>query len=125
MRCNSTGELYPITTNTVASKPIPLSLAVVSPDLWHNRLGHPGKAVMDSLRTQSLINCNKEYNSILCHSCQISKHVRLPFFPSGPNTVAPFDVIHSDLWTCPINISTGFRYYLLLLDDFTNYLWIY
>ncbi|CAH9073374.1 unnamed protein product, partial [Cuscuta europaea] len=89
MRCNSSGELYPLTISAQSPRPVshPLSLAVVSTDIWYSRLGHPSAAIIDSLRSQSLINCNKEATSKLCHSCQISKHVQLPFYPSGSNTI--------------------------------------
>ena len=37
----------------------------------------------------------------------------------------PFDIIHSDLWTSPILSSMGHKYYVLLLDDYSNYLWTF
>ena len=55
----------------------------------------------------------------------LGKHCRLPFYPSLNITEAPFDIIHSDLWTSPVSSPSGFRYYLLFLDDFTHYLWIF
>ncbi|GJS82141.1 ribonuclease H-like domain-containing protein [Tanacetum coccineum] len=41
-------------------------------------------------------------SSVLCHACQLGKHVRLPFSLSETIVKAPFDIIHSDLWTSPI-----------------------
>lgn len=35
----------------------------------------------------------------------------------------PFDIVHNDLWTSPILSSEGHRYYVLLLDDYTKFLW--
>ncbi|XP_026400653.1 extensin-like [Papaver somniferum] len=62
LRCDSSGELYPITTSAVQSSfsppPHQYSLAVCSPTVWHSRLGHPGKAVLDALRTKSFIQCS-------------------------------------------------------------------
>ncbi|CAH9131347.1 unnamed protein product [Cuscuta epithymum] len=55
----------------------------------------------------------------------MGKHNKLSFSPSHSYTHAPFDIVHSDLWTSPILSSTGHRYYILFLDDFTNFLWIY
>ena len=37
----------------------------------------------------------------------------------------PFDIIHSDLWTSPILSSMGHKYYVLFLDDYSNYLWTF
>jgi histone deacetylase 1/2 len=33
--------------------------------------------------------------------------------------------VHSDLWTSPTLSSGGHRYYILFLDDFTNFLWTF
>lgn len=37
----------------------------------------------------------------------------------------PFDIIHSDIWTSPILSSMGHQYYVLFLDDYSNYLWTF
>jgi hypothetical protein len=34
-------------------------VAVVSPELWHSRLGHPALAVVTTLHKLSAIQCNK------------------------------------------------------------------
>nr|GEV25680.1 ribonuclease H-like domain-containing protein [Tanacetum cinerariifolium] len=39
---------------------------------------------------------------VLCHACQLGKHVRLPFVSSGTVINSCFDIIHSDVWTSPI-----------------------
>lgn len=57
-------------------------------------------------------------------SClSIRKHVRLPFFPSQSYNVRPFEHLHCDIWTSPIPSSFGYRYYLIIVDDFTHYFW--
>lgn len=38
-------------------------------------------------------------------------------------TFAPFDIIHCD--TSPVPSTSGYRYYLVLLDDFTHFVWVY
>jgi histone deacetylase 1/2 len=40
-------------------------------------------------------------------------------------TFMPFDIIHSDLWTSPVLSSSGHRYYVLFLDDYSKYLWTF
>ncbi|XP_074266074.1 uncharacterized protein LOC141588536 [Silene latifolia] len=48
MRCDSRGELYPVTSAKTA---IPhASFAAIAPSLWHDRLGHPGAPVFNSLK---------------------------------------------------------------------------
>ncbi|KAJ9557254.1 hypothetical protein OSB04_011868 [Centaurea solstitialis] len=67
----------------------------VSFDTWHRRLGHPGK------------------------------HCRLPFSASSTKTSRVFELIHFDLWTSPVSSLSGFKYYVLFLDDFSHFLWVF
>jgi hypothetical protein len=60
-----------------------------------------------------------------CHSCQLGKHVRLPFTPSESRTYFPFQLVHADVWTSPVLSFSGFKYHLVLLDDFTHYAWTF
>jgi hypothetical protein len=36
-----------------------------------------------------------------------------------------FDLIHLDLWTSPVVSVSGSKYYLIILNDFTHYLWTF
>lgn len=36
-----------------------------------------------------------------------------------------FDLIHCDLWTSPVPSVSGHKYYLIILDDHTHYLWTF
>nr|GEW91350.1 ribonuclease H-like domain-containing protein [Tanacetum cinerariifolium] len=68
LRCNCTGDLYPVTTPS----PIPQAL-LVSQHMWHKRLGHPGSEVLLRLVSNNFISCNKEKPPALCHACQLGK----------------------------------------------------
>lgn len=48
-------------------------------------------------------------------------------FPSVVHTsTAPFQIIHTDMWGPSSVLSLdGFRFYLLIVDEFTRYTWIY
>ncbi|GKB73017.1 ribonuclease H-like domain-containing protein [Tanacetum coccineum] len=92
LRCDSTGDLYPITA------PFPISRAfLVSQHTWHQRLGHPGGDVLHRLVSNNVISCNKEKPPVLCHACQLGKHMRLPFVSSRTAVTSCFDIIHSDV----------------------------
>ena len=69
-----------------------------------------------------VISCNKSPPS-LCHACQLGKHMWLPFSHSTSVTTAPFDLVHCDVWTSLVLSTSGFKYYLVLLDDFSHYCW--
>jgi hypothetical protein len=114
--CDSTGDLYTIPS----AAPAPAqALLAASASIWHRRLSHPGPAIIASLRRNNLISCNKIDHS-LCHACQLGKHVRLPFSTSMSKTVPPFEIVHCDVWTSLIPSLSGYKYYLVLLDDFTH-----
>ncbi|KAK1415150.1 hypothetical protein QVD17_30922 [Tagetes erecta] len=120
-RHDSSSSLYPF-TNTASATAF---TAFAASDFWHDRLGHPGIPIMNFFRSSTLISCNKQSCSSLCKSCQISKHKRLLFYRSMSSTLLPFDIIHCDLWTSPIESKTGFKYYMVLIDDFTNFAWVF
>jgi hypothetical protein len=117
LRCDSTGNLYTIPSAVPAPAQ---ALLAASTSLWHRRLVHPGLAIITSLRRNNLISCNKPDHS-LCHACQLGKHVCLPFSTSMSKTVSPFEIVHCDVWTSSIPSLSGYKYYLVLLDNFTHY----
>jgi hypothetical protein len=61
----------------------------------------------------------------LCHACQLGRKVYLPFAQSTPCASKIFDLIHCDLWTSPIPSVTGYKYYLIILDDCSYYSWTF
>jgi hypothetical protein len=95
---------------------------------------HPcGTAVSDilartlspSLMRASLIpHCNKDTNSV-CHVCQLGRHTRLPFHISMFGATHNFDLVHCDLWTSPVASISGYKYYLVILDDCSHYVWMF
>ncbi|GJW84336.1 ribonuclease H-like domain-containing protein [Tanacetum coccineum] len=119
LRCDSTGDLYPVTSLSYPQA------FLVGQQTWHQRLGHPGSEVLRHLVSNNLISCNKTKSTVLCHACQLGKHVRLPFSLSETVVKSPFDIIHSDLWTSPLSSVSGIKYYVLFLDHFSHYLWVY
>ncbi|GKB44918.1 ribonuclease H-like domain-containing protein, partial [Tanacetum coccineum] len=120
LRCDSTGDLYPVTTPS----PIPRAF-LVSQHTWHQRLGHPESEVLRHLVSNNVISCNKEKPHVLCHACQLGKHARLLFISSSLIVTSYFDIIHSDVWTSPIPSLSCFKYYVLFLDHFSHFVWVY
>ncbi|KAL8097015.1 hypothetical protein AgCh_030193 [Apium graveolens] len=61
-----------------------------------------------------------------CSGCKLAKFVDLPFHNSVTYSLAPFDIVHSDVWgPAPTSTKGGSRYYVSFIDDFTGYTWIY
>lgn len=105
MRCNSVGNLYPVSSSTTS---FPFALVTLSPDFWHNHLGNPGNHAPNFLRTNKHISCNEGTNPSVCYGFQLGKHCRLSFPISHDKTYAPFDIINTDLYTYPLNFDTTY-----------------
>ena len=118
VRCNSSAPLYPLCL------PLALSFAAQgSSPLWHRRLGHPGHETVSKLAFS--VSFPIQDCSDLCHACQLGRHVCLPFPVSTSRASSKFDLIHCDLWTSPVVSISGYKYYLVILDDCTHYLWTF
>jgi histone deacetylase 1/2 len=121
MRSNSEGDFYPF--SPASSSGGGAALSITTGDLWHRRLGHPGRSTLSRLSHQFL-QCNKPLRpSLVCESCQLGRQPRLPFSSSTSSTSAPFQLVHCDLWTSPVCSFSGYQYYLIILDDYTHYSW--
>ena len=60
-----------------------------------------------------------------CTSCRLGKHVRQPFKNSTYVSPAPFCLLHCDVWTSPVLSHSGCQYYLVVLDDYSHYVWTF
>lgn len=60
-----------------------------------------------------------------CHACRLGKHVCLPFSESDGCTYFPFQLLHLDVWTSPVTSISGYQFYLVILDDYTHYVWTF
>ena len=117
MRSSSSSGLYPFFGASTDLHSVLLSSD--TGDLWHRRLGHPCPSTLSKLSSQFPFPCNKSpASSVVCEACQLGKHTRLPFHNSISFTVSPFDLVHCDLWTSPISSCSGFKFYLIIIDDF-------
>ncbi|KAI5323439.1 hypothetical protein L3X38_032511 [Prunus dulcis] len=55
----------------------------------------------------------------------VGKSKTLPFSKSDSVSSSPLELVHSDVWSSPIVSVNGYRYYLLYVDDFSRYTWIF
>ncbi|KAI3722068.1 hypothetical protein L2E82_33093 [Cichorium intybus] len=122
-RVDSNSDLYPCLPSSAVTSSVK-ALTAMSLPTWHRRLGHPGSSVLSFLLSRHFINCSSTKLPI-CHACQTGKHCRLPFTLSTSKTSRVFELVHSDLWTSPITSLSGFKYYILFLDDFSHFLWVF
>ncbi|GKC70542.1 ribonuclease H-like domain-containing protein [Tanacetum coccineum] len=118
LRCDSTGDLYPVTQQP--SSQTSVVLLSFSSTTWHRRLGHLRDDVLRRLESRNLISCPALY-----HACQLGKHAKLPFYNFESSVDSVFEIIHSDIWTSPIPSESGINYYAIFLDYFSHFVWVY
>jgi hypothetical protein len=134
-RSNSTGPLYTLhllsstaSSHTslcaVSAIAVPRILATVATSTWHHRLGHPNPDALSIMSRSSFISCTSTTPDF-CHAYQLGKHTRLSFFSSSSHEEKAFDLLYINLWTSPVVSVSGSKYYLVILDDFTHYLWTF
>jgi hypothetical protein len=98
-----------------------------TPLVWHFRLGHPSTEVITRVVQENKLsiyelNFNKNH---VCASCQLGKAKKHHFHASTRISEFPLQLIHTDLWTSPISSVSGYNYYVLFVDDYSCYSWIY
>lgn len=126
LKSNSDGDLYPFHGSNQNKSPTALLASSGGADVWHRRLGHPSNSSLSHLISNYFIPCNnKTHTSSVCDACQKGKHVRLPFGTSNSITYFPFQILHCDLWTSPVESFTGIKYCLVVRDDYSHYTWTF
>lgn len=60
-----------------------------------------------------------------CSNCLLNKSHKLPFSENSIVSTRPLKYLYSDVWTSPILSVDNFKYYLLIVDHYTRYSWLY
>jgi hypothetical protein len=127
IRCNTTRPLYTmrLPSHPASSSPTsaPSSL-VASASTWHRCISHPGVNVTSKLSHDSSIICSRCSHD-LCHACHLGRHIHLPLISSISHADNNFDLIHCDTWTSPVVSVSGYKYYLVILDDHSHFVWTF
>ena len=95
-------------------------------DLWHHRLGHPNMRILQKIISTHGLPTPSVNKFLSCDACLTSKSHHLPYSKSIHHTHKALEIVHSDLWgPSPIISHAGNRYYVIFVDDFTRYTWLY
>lgn len=93
-------------------------------DHWHNRLGYPAKSTLGHLCPHlSFSKPSKQLS--FCSSCQLGKATKLQFTDSTRQSTKLLQLVHTDLWVSLVNSVRGCRYYVLFVNDFSRFTWLY
>lgn len=60
-----------------------------------------------------------------CSECLLNKSHKLPFSQNSIISTKPLEYIYTDVWSSPIISFDNFKYYLVLVDHFSRYTWLY
>ena len=118
-RGRESGGLYIL--NLTVPRPI-ANFGVTTPFETHCKLGHPSLPFLKKLCPQF-----SSLPSLECESCQFAKHYRLSSLPRvNKRAGAPFKLVHLDVWgPSPVLSPTGFRYFVMFVDDYSQTTWLY
>ncbi|WVZ49440.1 hypothetical protein U9M48_000802, partial [Paspalum notatum var. saurae] len=109
----------------------PVCLAAQGTDTawrWHARFGHLNFRALRQLAQQEMVRGMPHLDHVdqVCDSCLVGKQRRLPF-PSKAKYRAQnlLELVHGDICgpVTPVTPS-GNRYFLLLVDDLSRYMWL-
>ncbi|CAA7029023.1 unnamed protein product [Microthlaspi erraticum] len=120
-------ELYewPINPSQVSAMfATPSSKATVSS--WHSRLGHPASSILNTVISQFSLPVSKQFHKLLpCSDCFINKSHKIPFATSTITSSRTLEYLFSDVWSSPILSLDNFKYYVIFVDHYTRYTWLY
>ena len=92
---------------------------------WHLHLGHASANKLRSLVSNGSLGLSK-FESFNCLHCQLAKQPALSFNTNNSICDTPFGLIHSDIWgPAPTPTVNGYRYFVLFIDDYSRFTWIY
>jgi len=93
--------------------------------ILHQRMAHPSDEVMRRaskfIRDFPCVNPPKEDH--ICPGCAQGKMSNKSFPPSTQRATEPFELIHSDLKSFPIESYHRFKYSIVFYDDYTSHAW--
>lgn len=120
-------SLYSLPSSMPSHDPIAYLGVRVAGPVWHSCLGHPSSPILKSLLSTNKLSIDgtKTFNNFTCHSCPLGKSVKLPFQTFLSVTHAPLDLIHSNVWSSFNKSVFVFQYYVLFVDNFSRYSWIF
>ena len=67
-----------------------------------------------------------KFESFNCLHCQLEKQPALSFNTNNSICDTPFGLIHYDIWDpAPTPTVNGYQYFILFIDDYSRFTWIY
>jgi hypothetical protein len=96
-----------------------------SAELWHARLGHPGKHMATRLNAMVVGLDNCLFCPPFCNACTKGKMTRNPSREPMKEVTKKLECVHMDLMGPVKGSLQGRRYMLTITDQFTGYVWTF
>ena len=114
------GRMFEVHDLKIHSQVVSTTTITATPSQVENSLSH--LQLLASRRHLGSV----QFQKVNCTSCHFGKQKKLPFNNSDSFSSAPFDLIHSDIWgPVPVLTEGGSKYFVIFVDDFSRYSWIY
>ena len=96
---------------------------------WHERCGHLSYSILLEMQKTGMVAHLPILSKVQepCEACMMGKQQRKAFpHESGYWAKAPLQLVHADLsGKAPTQALGGCDYYMLILDDYSRYMWAY
>jgi hypothetical protein len=130
MTGSSDNGLYPINLHQLTSSKFHALTMTVSVKAsisnWHCRVGHLSSTtlhrVISKFSLPVIYSINKQAIYV---SCLLGKSKQLPFFESLNESTTTLEIIHFDVWSTSTPSLSGCRYYIIFIDDYTHFGWLF
>jgi transposase InsO family protein len=104
--------------------------AIRNCSLWHRRLGHIGKDLLEKVirgKLASGLHLNSDAPLLVhCEPCIVGKHHANPFpAKASHRATRMLERIHSDLHMVPTATASGYCYWMTFINNWSRYGWIY
>ena len=91
--------------------------------LLHMQLGHPSFILWQTMYPQLFINL--PIDKLYCDACRLTRSKRQSYLERDDRCLAPFQLIHFDVWgPSPHTNTNGYRWLLLCIDDHSRFCWL-
>lgn len=122
----SRNGLYLFSSSFVVNNEVSAFVGVrASIAIWHSWLGHPEFSVIRSLISNNKLQLHGTVTYDFCSSCPLGKSHKLPFHLSSSTSSFPLELIRSDVWISHSYSINGYKYYVVFVDNFSKYVWLY
>lgn len=99
-------------------------MSALAPQHLHHNLGHPSSSIFSYLLRHLGYSALSKV-SLHCDSCSVNKSHKLSFGQNSFHCTKPLQLLYSDVWGPTQESVDGFRFYVIFVDFYTKYTWLF